>query len=620
MLKQLRSNTKWIMVTVVICFVAMMVFAWGMDITSRQRGAQAGFVAIINGESIPYTYYDQLIRNQTQSYESSQRLSMDQLRVIHNQVWDFIVTNTLVNQLTAKRGITFSDQELMQYILDNPIQQAEQVSIFQDNGQFSIDKYRAFIQDPQNLQNEQTRQLLDYIETQARSVMPVMRLQEDLLSSIVVTDAAVRERWLEENETRRIDFLQVTPADIKNTPAVDQAALQNYYQEHREDYRLPAQSAIQSVFFELAPTAQDTAMVKEQAAMLAQRARTGDDFAELANSYTEDPGNTDANGQQLGGDLGWFSKGQMVAPFDEAVFKMKPSEVSDPVETPYGLHVIKVDSLKYAENGKDVAQVKARHILLRLEPSGETQQNVDTQVQAFHEAVAGGADFAAEAKRLNLPVQQSPLFTQDSLYLPGIGTNAQILINRIFRAKAGDILPVSESDRGSYVIRVSARVKEGISPFEDVRDAVTSAYLSNLRKNYARDFVSTVADQVQQGKTLQEAVTAVHDTTVTVTVSTQDVNRAMTLPNMESHSPLIAQVFKRDQAGSSTGAVETAQGYGIAVLLEKIPIDEAEFEQEKSETQQQLVGERQNQIMSDFLAQLRDSAKIVDNRDQFLSL
>ena len=361
-------------------------------------------------------------------------------------------------------------------------------------------------------------------------------------------------------------------------------------------------------------------MVKEQASMLAQRARNGEDFTELANSYTEDSGNTDANGQQLGGDLGWFEKGQMVAPFDEAVFKMKPGEVSDPIETQYGLHVIKVDSLKYAENGKDVAQVKARHILLRLEPSGETQQNVDTQVQAFHEAVAGGADFTTEAQRLNLAVQQSPLFIQDSQYLPGIGTNTQILINRIFRARVGDILPVSESDRGSYVIRVSARVKEGIPAFEDVRDAVTSAYINSLLINYARDFVTKVAAQVQQGKTLQEAITAVHDTTVTATVTTQDVNRAMTLPNLESRSPLIAKVFKLDQAGSSTGAVETAQGYGIAVLLEKIPVDEAEFEKEKSETQQQLISERQTAVMADFLAQLRDSAKIVDNRDQFLSL
>ena len=75
MLKQLRTNTKWIMVAVAVGFVAMMVFDWGMDITSRRRGVEAGIIGVINGENIPYTYYDQLVRNQTQSIESSQRLT-----------------------------------------------------------------------------------------------------------------------------------------------------------------------------------------------------------------------------------------------------------------------------------------------------------------------------------------------------------------------------------------------------------------------------------------------------------------------------------------------------------------------------------------------------------------
>ena len=609
MLKQLRTNTKWIMVTVAVGFVAMMVFDWGMDITSRQRGTGAGVVAVINGEDIPYTYYDQLIRNQTQNIESSQRLTMDQLRMIHNQVWDYLVTNTLVSQLIEERGITVSDQELMQYILNNPIQEATQISLFQENGAFSITKYRQFIQDPQNLQNPQTRQILEYIEAQARAVMPTMRLQQDLMNAVVVTDREVHERWLEENDTRRIEFLQVTPTDVHNAPATDQAAVQKYFEEHKEDFRQEEQRAVQTVFFELAPTAQDSAMVREQAAMLVTRARNGEDFIELANSYSEDTGNLGQAGEQLGGDLGWFGKGTMVTPFDDAVFAMSAGQISEPVETPFGLHIIKVDSLKYAADGATADQVKARHILLRLEPSGETQ-----------EAVTGGANFEDQAGQENLQVQQSPLFTQDATFLPGVGNNVQVLVNRIFRARTGDIIPAFETDQGFYVIRVSASVKEGIPPFETVSDAVTRAYTESQRDEYAQAYIGKVAAQVAQGRSLQDAVNVVADPNVTASVSAQEVTRAMVIAGLGSRSALIAKVFTQDQVGASTGPVVVENGCAIAVLLEKMPLDETRFSLDQAAIRTKLTEERQTAAMTDLLDGLRDSAEITDNRDQFLSL
>ena len=105
MLKQMRSNTKWIMIIVVIGFVAMIVFDWGMDITSQRRGVDAGIIGSINGVDISYTDYDQLIRNQTQALSPGQRQTLDQLRQLHSEVWEYIVTQTLIEQEIANRGL-----------------------------------------------------------------------------------------------------------------------------------------------------------------------------------------------------------------------------------------------------------------------------------------------------------------------------------------------------------------------------------------------------------------------------------------------------------------------------------------------------------------------------------
>jgi parvulin-like peptidyl-prolyl isomerase len=104
----------------------------------------------------------------------------------------------------------------------------------------------------------------------------------------------------------------------------------------------------------------DSKQNRSKAEDVLKRARAGEDFAKLAKEFSSDPGNKDK-----GGDLGWFGKGAMVPAFEEAAFKLKPGEISDLVETPFGLHIIKLEERKTeTKDGKPEEQVHARHILI----------------------------------------------------------------------------------------------------------------------------------------------------------------------------------------------------------------------------------------------------------------
>lgn len=627
MLKKLRTNTKWVMIVVAVCFVGMMVFAWGMDITGR-RGAQAGVIGVINGRKVTYEFYNQMIQNQRESTGKDQRITLDTERRLYDDVWNQIIMQTLVDQEISKRKISYTDKELIAFMTNNPVQGVEQAQIFQNpDGTFSREKYREFILNPENLKNPQTAQFLQYIEEHAKNTLPIMKLQQRIAGSILVPESKVREKWLQDNDSRKIEyvFLPSSQAAPPDQP-LDEKEVRAYYTQHREDFRRTEERSLDFVFFRLAATAGDSTGVLDRALLIVDRARKGENFSDLANGFSEDPGNQDAQGKGRGGELGFIGRNRMVKEFEDVAFSLKPGEISAPFLTRFGYHIVTVDSVKYgvpasgtSKRAREVTEVKVRHILLKIEPSSQTRDTVENAVNNFIAEISRqGADFAAVAKKSDLEVIRTPLFKKDDTYIPYIGSNISLLIDRVFRSKTGEILPRYQVDSGFFAIKVAEVKPAGIRSLADVNTAVKNEVRREMGVKKAAEFAERVLNRMKAGKTIYEAVA--EDEVKTSAVQSALVTIARNVSGLGARSPLVAKAFELNTAGENTGVVTTDKGAGIAVLQEKIPVDESRYKAESEQLRQQMQEELQNEVITQYLDNLRKTAKITDNRSQLLNM
>jgi hypothetical protein len=158
----------------------------------------------------------------------------------------------------------------------------------------------------------------------------------------------------------------------------------------------------------------DPKAARQKAEDILKRAKAGEDFDKLAKEFSEDPGS-----KEQGGDLGWFGKGMMVKPFEDAAFALSPGSISEVVESDFGYHIIKVEDKKTeTKDGKSSEQVKARHILLsiskpdpsnpfappqkpqekaRMEVEKEKQEKLIDRAKKQHPNVKVATDFVVKA-------------------------------------------------------------------------------------------------------------------------------------------------------------------------------------------------------------------------------
>ena len=398
--------------------------------------------------------------------------------------------------------------------------------------------------------------------------------------------------------TVKVRYLQFSPGDFKGKTTVSQDQVEAYYLAHESDFSTPEKVEASHILLRVAEDADEETVksTEEQAREVYEKAMAGEDFAELARKYSQDAS------KENGGHLGTFEKDDMVAPFGEKAFSMKVNEISEPVRTVFGWHIIKV-------NGRVKATTRSLE-----EARGDIQEKLETE--ALKNAAYTAASTAIDAVIDGDDLEQAGLITNEKVLEAGpfdatgpreMGADGAPFANVALSLPVGEISDVKEVGDSFYIIRVLEKAEPEILPLEAVKDKVATAVKIQLQDDKARETAQAWLDKAGADKDIKSLAISENMPLKSTALFTR---QRRSIPELGQSPEIIAKAFELKGEGLYPGVLKGNDGYYLISLKEKKTPTEAEVKEHLADVKNQLKSMKQNAAYTEWIAALKSKSTI----------
>jgi peptidyl-prolyl cis-trans isomerase D len=598
MLTTLRERTKYIMLILAVAFVGWLVFDVGMGV-SGQGQYQAGQIAgKVDGTSISYQEFleaSRLASNQWRQENPGANQSREEQLQIEDAAFERLVQERLLQAEWQRRGISVSDRELVSAVQNSPPPEVQSSAEFQTDGRFDIEKWRRFLASsamrPEDLQA---------LERRYREELPRISLFRQVTSDVYVSDAKLWQIWRDTRDSLTVRALVVRPEDAVSDASVriTPQDLEAYYRTHQDELRLPAQAHVSFVGIPRLPEPIDSAVAVARARALRDSIARGADFAAVARLES-----ADSSSREQGGELPAFGRGQMAPAFERAAFSLPVGQLSEPVVSPFGAHLIKVQR-------RTADSVTARHILVAFERTGARLDTLEARVDSLDRLAAeqtspGALDGAARTLGLGInrapPVRQGQPLLLGRFLVPNVSVWA-------FESRPGETSEVIENGGAYYVFRLDSVQAAGVPPLAQVEVAVRNGVLREKKRAAAETIAHDAEGRLRAGRTLDQVAQELRLPVVTI----GPFSRTSTVRLLGAATAAVGTAF-RLRVGERSGLLANDEGYFFLEPQRLVRADSAQW-RTQLEVQRVTVLRAARQIrIRMFLEGLRAAAQ-VDNK------
>ncbi len=493
---------------------------------SSSNAVRSDVAARVNDMDISYPAFQQAYSNLYNLYQSIYQSNFNpeiekQLN-LPKQALEQLINEALLVQEAERRGIEVSKKELVDSIA--------QYDAFKENGVFNRERYLQVLNyqrmTPEQFEAAQQRQLLSG------------KVREQLQQDAAIADEELKEAFHKENDKINLNFVQLAPPLFEARVKVDDEKLQTFFTENQEDFRLPAKVSLRYLQFDPAryekavtnfteeeldryyrrnlhlfeikeevkaahilirvPEDADEATRlkrREFAASILEQLQTGADFATLAKANSDDTGSA-----AKGGELGTFGRGVMVSSFENAAFALRPGQLSELVESPFGFHIIRVD--EYTEPGVKPLVDAIDEVKAGLQVDKARQMAYEKAMDAYNINRKTG-DLDAAAKNNDLGIKETGLFGRDDA-IDGIGKE-ETISSAAFTLQTGELARPVQTTQGIFLFTLKERQESRLPELAEVKASVEQAYRVAQAESLAKETAETLLTQAQEAKSLRQA-------------------------------------------------------------------------------------------------------------------
>jgi peptidyl-prolyl cis-trans isomerase D len=615
MLESIR--TRKLLIQIVLGFVILVFIAfYAGDFAGRGSRDESRYVATIGPESISKVEFQNMvdyIEQQQGQFFKGQDMTPQIRTYFRKQALRSLEERKLLLLEARKQGITASKDELKRSIMESPY--------FTEDGHFiGIQDYKLRVDRLFHMD-------IPSFEKMKQEEIIISKYYALLTSGSLVTDDEVEEQYRKNDLTAKIDYVIFDKPSLEKDVQVSKEEARAYYDAHKSEFqtgelrkvqyllishdseknrvqvpeselkaqyeknaqRYTKQEQVHARHILLKSEGKDDAAVKKQAEDLVAQLRAGGDFAALAKQFSEDPGS-----KENGGDLGFFERGRMAPEFEQAAFSLGVNQISDPVKTMYGYHIIQVLE-KQAPYKLDYALVKDQ--IYRELSLPKAIKNAEEQAKKIADEIEKNKKPMAEISKLQLVELKTTDFFGHDQDLPGLSPGFR---TAAFELKKGAISKPTPVFQDFAIIQLLDTKPSQQETFEAVEfkatEKVRQEKLDALSRQKADTFHAALA-----GATDLKAAADKDKLTI-------KTSEPFSTEGFVSELGRAKEVSDRAFAmtvGQISEPVKTDQGYIVFQLKEKKQFDQAEFTKQKDQIRRQLLGEKQNSFLQAYLDGLR---------------
>ena len=625
-----RYQYSWV-VKLPFAVLAVVMTFWGFGVGMFNRIHP---VASINGNQILGVEVDREATNLRQvlqqMYGANAASVMKNIN-IRQEALDRLIEGQLISDEARHLGISISDEALQKKIATT--------AAFQRDGQFDFDTYQELLRSnnlaPSEYENGERKQMIaDLMRNMINAGVQVsddearhaynlrnekvaLRYIEipysDFSGKIAPSEKQVADFYnknaeqFREPERVKITFIHYAPLALAAKYTPTDTEIQDYYKRNSKTFSHPEQAHARHILLAVPSGATDIerAKAKAKAADVLKQAQAGGDFAKLAAKYSEDPSNS-----HEGGDLGTFGREQMIKPFEDTVFAMKPGQVTM-VETRFGFHVVKLEEIKPAHT--DTLAEAQPKIIDALRTQAGSKLARDATREDLATALNGGS-LQELAKKRGLDAVETPMFAQNEPIKGAEGDRE--LTQSAFKLEPGQTRIVPEKG-APYLIKLIAKEPSRIPPLKEIEARVRDALIRSTAE----------ADAGNQAQKMLATIKTAADFDKAAASNKLAIKNVDPFPRVDHNVPGIGEFPEVTDAAAAVPAIpgvidRVMENGGNAYLFEVVsrtePSDEDWKSAEKS-FMSEYVEQRRAQAWTRYLDQLKNTASIKIDTDQLAS-